>query len=181
MQKNKLPRVPSRTTPGFAFSYIERALLDCLGDRQFGQSEISEVIEFFGSNPPECVFCGNPEIERWDHLVPIKKGGETLLGNMVPACRTCDDSKRDLPFDEWILSNSPSSPKTRGIIDIDERIERIKDYVQHFKYQVCPLENRLEPDEIEKLVEIRSTTQLLRQEIDGLIDNYRLRRQSTER
>ena len=81
----KLPRVPGRTTPGFAFSILDRAISECLSRRQFGAVEIKQVIEFFDIDPPECVFCGATPVSRWDHLVPINGGGETLLGNMVPA------------------------------------------------------------------------------------------------
>ena len=70
---------------------------------------------FFGKNPPECVFCGNREVKRWDHLVPVMKGGETVLGNMVPACARCDDSKQAFPFEEWMVSDAKWSPKSRGV------------------------------------------------------------------
>lgn len=176
MKNYKLPSVPSRTTPGFAFSYIDRALRECLGARQFGQKEIGVVLDFFDSNPPECVYCGSQDIKRWDHLVPIKNGGETILGNMVPACSACDDSKQDLPFDDWIWNDSPSSPKSRGVTDINKRITRIRSYVQRFDYQVIPLEERLDPDELEKLAEIRETTVELRKDIDQLIESYRNKR-----
>lgn len=40
-----------------------------------------------------CAYCGGP-VETWDHLVPITLGGETVPGNMVPACRSCNSRKR---------------------------------------------------------------------------------------
>jgi len=44
----KLPRTPQRTTPGFAFSMVERCLRDGLGRRKFGAPEQQEVLNFFG-------------------------------------------------------------------------------------------------------------------------------------
>ena len=109
MEKLKLPLSPQKTTTGFAFSNVERALQESLANRQFGQQEMRKVIEFFGL--PLCVYCGSNEIKRWDHLVAVKNGGETVIGNMVPACAKCDDSKRDIAFDVWMQSDSPNSPK----------------------------------------------------------------------
>ena len=100
---------------------VERALLNCLATRRFGLGEIEQVLEFFGFDPPECVYCGSHEVQRWDHLVPVKEGGETVLGNMVPACARCDDSKRHLSFEEWVKSDSESSLKNRGIKEIGQR------------------------------------------------------------
>lgn len=116
---------PQRTTLSFAFSYVDRALHEGLAKRKFGADEMGEIAAFFGSQPLQCVYCGSTEVTRWDHLVAVMKGGETVLGNMVPACQKCDDSKRDLAFDEWMQSDSPSSPRSRGIADVNARIELI--------------------------------------------------------
>lgn len=36
-----------------------------------------------------------------DHLVPIIRGGRSTRGNLVPACKPCNDAKKhSLPF-EW--------------------------------------------------------------------------------
>ena len=171
----KFPKVPQRTTPGFAFSIVERALQECLAARRFGPEEIAKVLAFFGADPPECVYCGSHEVRRWDHLVPVNKGGETVLGNMVPACAHCDDSKRDLPFEEWMTSDAAGSPKSRGVEDIDKRVERIKAYVQHFGYTPRSLEERLNEHELERLTTIRSRLQELREDIEELIEDYRTR------
>lgn len=59
----KLPKIPKRTTPGFAFPMVDRALSECLSHRQFGSKEIKQALEFFGQNPPECVFCGSKDVK----------------------------------------------------------------------------------------------------------------------
>lgn len=171
----KHPKVPQRTKPGFAFSIVERALQACLATRQFGQEEIAEVLKFFGADPPKCVYCGSAEVRRWDHLVPIKEGGETVLGNMVPACARCDDSKRNRPFEEWMMSNCKGSPKSRGVRDLDQRTGHIKAYVQRFGYTPRRLEERLDEHERERLTTIRSRLQELRKDIEVLIEDYRAR------
>lgn len=171
----KLPKVPERTTPGFAFSIVERALSECLARRQFGQKGIKEVINFFGIDPPECVFCGSKEVKRWDHLISISKGGETVLGNIVPACARCDDSRRDLPFEEWMMSNARYSPKSLEVKDINGRIQHIKAYMQYFDYTPISLENRLNKQELKRLKTIRSRLHEIRESIEMLIKGYRTR------
>lgn len=170
-----LPRAPRRTTPGFAFSIIERSLNACLATRQFGKKEMEEALDFFGATPSECVFCGSQEFKRWDHLIPVREGGETVLGNIVPACALCDDSKRDRPFEEWMTSDVRGSPQSRGVSDVTQRIERIKAYVRHFGYEVRTLDERLDKQESERLSEIQSRLQQLRKDVDALIGDYRAR------
>jgi hypothetical protein len=170
-----IPRPPSRTTPGFAFSGLERAISECLGRRAFKKPEQEEILRHFGQQTAQCVFCGSPKVERWDHLVPIKDGGETVIGNMVPACAQCDDSKRDVPFDEWMRSNNEFSPKSRGVPGVEGRIAAIQAYVAHYSYQVVDLEQRLTPDELKRLGEIRDDLSGVRKKIESLIADFRKR------
>lgn len=173
-----LPKTPQRTTPSFAFSMIERALKDCLARRMFGQTEKKQVLEFFrlSLESPKCVFCGGSDVKRWDHLIPIKAGGETVLGNMVPACERCDDSMREKPFNEWMVSDERYSPKTLGKKDINQRIQHIKEYMRHFNYIPLGLEERLNEDELERLAIIRAKLQEIRSEIEALIIDYLAKR-----
>jgi hypothetical protein len=51
-----------------------------------------------------------------------------------PSCGRRDDSKSDVPFVEWMLSTNQWSPTGRGIPNVYERIEKIKEYVRQFGY-----------------------------------------------
>jgi hypothetical protein len=171
----KLRPVPQRTTPGIVFSNVERAISDCLGRRQFGMAEMAAVVAFFGGEPLECVFCGSTDVRRWDHLVSVKEGGETMLGNMVPACAACDDSKRHLPFDIWMRSAVPRWLMSHGTVDVEARIARIQAYVAHFGYTVTPLDKRLDAEEQAVLADIRAKLHAARAETEALIKHYRRR------
>lgn len=48
-----------------------------------------------------CVYCGSDQNLHCDHVVPVSKGGETSLYNLVTACRPCNSSKRDKNLKEW--------------------------------------------------------------------------------
>lgn len=47
-----------------------------------------------------CHYCGGAA-ETVDHVVPLVRGGTNYEGNLVPACRKCNASKRDLLLVEW--------------------------------------------------------------------------------
>ncbi len=139
----RLPTIPKRMTPAFGFSILTRAVREGLSARHFGKSAVEAVINFFEPRPPECVFCGSADVRRWDHLIPVGLGGDTVLGNMVLACSRCDDSKGRRPFDEWMRSDAPFSPASGGVPDLERRIARLKAYMVHFGYSPRQPEERL--------------------------------------
>jgi len=51
-----------------------------------------------------CYYCGGKfkamELTM-DHLVPIVRGGRSVPGNLVPACKECNNKKRYLLPMEW--------------------------------------------------------------------------------
>ena len=79
-----------------------------------------------------CSYCGATSTE-WDHLRPIvndKKptGYISEIHNLVPACGKCNQSKGNTAWRQWMFSAAKLSPKSRQIIDIDARAERLKSY-----------------------------------------------------
>jgi 5-methylcytosine-specific restriction endonuclease McrA len=52
-----------------------------------------------------CAYCGAPAT-TWDHIVPVSKGGKTEPGNIVPACLSCNSSKKDSDLDDWLARRS---------------------------------------------------------------------------
>lgn len=51
-----------------------------------------------------CHYCGKsvpPKELTLDHLVPLARGGRSSKGNCVPACKDCNNHKRDLLPLEW--------------------------------------------------------------------------------
>ena len=176
--KPGFPRTPIKITPAFGFSYItERALREGLGRRKFGRQEMEKVVEWFRQYEPQpvCAFCGSSTVRRWDHLIPIREDGETVLGNMVLACQPCDDSKGKSSFKEWMRGTSAKSPKTLGVHDVDGRIRRLEEYVQSFGYVARPLEKRLNADERGTLSDIREGLARLRSDVDSLLKSYQAR------
>ncbi|KAA3644150.1 MAG: HNH endonuclease [Chloroflexi bacterium] len=171
----RLPRSPSRTTAGFAFSILNRAIKEGFADRAFGKAEMQEVLAFFDTPEPECVFCGSLEVARWDHLFPISRGGDTVLGNMVLACARCDDSKQHLDFEEWMLSDQRYSPNTRGVKNLDARIARINEYEKAYSYEPMQIERRLNATEFNTMNSLQTRMAQLKDELEELIQDHRER------
>lgn len=51
-----------------------------------------------------CHYCGRqfkPAELTMDHLIPIVRGGKTTQGNVVPACKECNNKKKYLLPTEW--------------------------------------------------------------------------------
>lgn len=48
-----------------------------------------------------CAYCGSSGDLEIEHVIPISKGGEHHLGNIVPACTRCNSSKRSRPAEQW--------------------------------------------------------------------------------
>ena len=52
----------------------------------------------------ECHYCGRRLLPRqltMDHVVPIARGGQSTKGNVVPACKECNNQKKQLLPMEW--------------------------------------------------------------------------------
>jgi 5-methylcytosine-specific restriction protein A len=51
-----------------------------------------------------CYYCSRkfrPTDLTMDHLIPIVRGGKSLQGNLVPACKECNSKKKYLLPSEW--------------------------------------------------------------------------------
>lgn len=52
----------------------------------------------------KCHYCGRqiaPKDLTMDHIVPLSRGGKTTKGNVVPACKECNNQKKQLLPMEW--------------------------------------------------------------------------------
>jgi hypothetical protein len=81
-----------------------------------------------------CAYCGDRSTE-WDHLRPLvvnqrPTGYISEIGNLVPACGKCNQSKGNKPWRTWMEGTAPQSPKTRGVPDLDTKISRLLAYEQ---------------------------------------------------
>jgi 5-methylcytosine-specific restriction endonuclease McrA len=63
-----------------------------------------------------CAYCGfKPQHKlklETEHVIALKKGGTHALGNLLPTCESCNDSKYIYPVEEWYRSQ-PFFTETR--------------------------------------------------------------------
>jgi hypothetical protein len=93
-----------------------------------------EALGILNINPADirCAYCGDKATE-WDHLRPIISNQEptgyiTEIANLVPSCGKCNQSKGKSYWRTWMEGDARLSPKTRGITDLFERMERLHAY-----------------------------------------------------
>lgn len=49
-----------------------------------------------------CIYCGEARPLTRDHKVPLSRGGTDDIGNITPACRSCNTRKGTLTAPEFI-------------------------------------------------------------------------------
>jgi 5-methylcytosine-specific restriction endonuclease McrA len=49
----------------------------------------------------KCLYCNSKEKITVDHVVPVSRGGTHSIGNLVPACLSCNTSKGAKTITEW--------------------------------------------------------------------------------
>jgi len=96
------------------------------------QEEELEALRILQLDPEDirCAYCGDKSTE-WDHFRPIISNQEptgyiTEIANLVPSCGKCNQSKGKSHWLVWIESGARLSPKSRGVPDLNSRIERLK-------------------------------------------------------
>ena len=60
----------------------------------------------------ECCYCGKEQPLEQEHLIPISRGGEYTLNNIIASCRSCNASKSDKLIYDW-YPNQPFYSKER--------------------------------------------------------------------
>lgn len=51
----------------------------------------------------KCAYCGQEIQLHQEHFIALSKGGEYTHNNIIPACKSCNSSKRDRDFFEWYV------------------------------------------------------------------------------
>ena len=48
-----------------------------------------------------CAYCGKEKPLVQEHLIPLSKGGEYTINNIIPSCQPCNSKKSSKDFFEW--------------------------------------------------------------------------------
>ena len=63
-----------------------------------------------------CAYCGSVTSLEQDHFWPLSRGGGYTATNIIPACRSCNASKSNKPFEEWYPTHESYSPEREAKI-----------------------------------------------------------------
>jgi len=117
---NIIPKRNSRykgNPVGNAQNLVIRTILSNLGDESFSEKDWEETKSYFEG---KCAYCGtaDKEIVR-DHAIPINryKLGEHKLGNLVPACRHCNNAKGEQDYIEFCGENEKAITQINAYIE----------------------------------------------------------------
>lgn len=72
-----------------------RAAKDAVQSFKVTQRELKKI----RSQP--CFYCGSTQKICVDHVVPLSRGGNNSIGNYLPACISCNSSKKNKFITEW--------------------------------------------------------------------------------
>lgn len=64
----------------------------------FTLTEWEECKKHFGNS---CAYCGEKDKLQKEHFIPLSKGGEFTINNILPSCVRCNKSKYIKDFFEW--------------------------------------------------------------------------------
>jgi hypothetical protein len=89
---------------GNSQNQLIRNILSNIGDESFTRNDWEEIKKEFNN---KCAYCGSEDELEMDHAIPINKEklGEHKLGNLVPACKICNQNKADEDYREFLGTN----------------------------------------------------------------------------
>ncbi|WP_146002096.1 HNH endonuclease [Cupriavidus pauculus] len=126
---------------------VARGLREIVAPRQTTPSgEWARIKAEFG----HCgVYCGSAASDSNrgvvpDHLIPVTQFGELVAGNTVPACQTCNDSRGDRAWRDFLRASFPDKAQAR--------IEKLEAHLVAHPYEAISPATALSPDRIMRLV-----------------------------
>jgi len=105
---------------GNSQNLLVRNILSNLGEESFNDQDWKETKEYFSN---QCAYCGAEGELVVEHVIPINRVslGEHRLGNLIPSCRSCNSSKADKNYLDFLEGKK-------------QRIEKIENYMESRNY-----------------------------------------------
>jgi HNH endonuclease len=141
MKQRPALKITSRTS-SVTNSFVQAIMppFESSGDEQ------REALLHLGMTPEDlhCVYCGATTTD-WDHLRPLVKkkrptGYISEIRNLVPSCGPCNQSKGASDWRAWMMGKAVGSPKTKNVVDIQERMSRLARFEEWGGVHAIPFE-----------------------------------------
>jgi hypothetical protein len=132
---------------GDAQNAFIRFILSRLGNESFDERDWQKTKAYFDNH---CAYCNDGAADQMDHGVPINRSklGEHRLGNVIPACKSCNTAKHQRDYREHLHEDF-------------ERIERIETYMASQGYLPLGEEHH-----------VKSIIEQAHKEVAALADRY---------
>lgn len=145
-----------------------------------------DVLNAAANNPqhPQATPAVRNVVENAEKPLPNDFEGDTTFrvgeGEQQPPA----DPNSDVPypaysraadFADWMMSKAKNSPRSRGVTDLDRRIDVLRRYQQRHGYVVVPLEQRLTDSERVALAAIRAKIEEVRDDFRRLTGRWTAR------
>lgn len=79
--------------------HLRRARLASVGGAGVSGSDWNRLVVRYGGR---CAYCLAAKPLTVDHIIPISRGGQHAIGNVLPACEHCNKSKGARLLIEWL-------------------------------------------------------------------------------
>ena len=111
-----------------------------LGGKYKLDSKTKEYYKKYGIDPERCVYCGD-KTTSLDHIYSTVKeklftGYTNELKNLLPACSSCNSSKGNDDWEEWIYSDRPVAQYAREDEKFQQRKKLIENYIKENKSNI---------------------------------------------
>lgn len=111
-----------------------------------------EALSILGMSEDDivCAYCGGGASD-WDHLRPLVRakrptGYVSNHKNLVPACGRCNQSKGAQEWRTWITGKARGSPATRGVTNLQLRVEALERFEAWGNVEPIPLDEMAPAD-----------------------------------
>lgn len=94
---NELRRRYLAKCPGLNAAYVNAYRIKKKGNSSF-KVTINDLKKL---RSQKCLYCPIQPAGTVDHLIPVSRGGNHSIGNLVPACRSCNSRKGGRFLMEW--------------------------------------------------------------------------------
>lgn len=122
---------------------VARGLREIVAPRQtMRKAQWEQIKQEFGGR---CIFCGQAATKENrgivpDHLIPVTRFGELVIGNTVPACQTCNDSRGERDWRPFLRERFPG--------DAGAQVARVEAYLYRHPYHPPSPEEALSDGEL---------------------------------
>lgn len=142
---------------------------------KFEKIKVVAAMKVLGLDPDDlkCIYCGE-NAATWDHLISIVKNSEFRgyghqIGNLVPSCRLCNESKGSKNFEDF-LTQRPGSGRKALVKKLSRYLKRFSNEIDIKKSKkkyvaLWTRYERLRQDVLFKMVEADKIAEKLRESL----------------